>query len=87
YLSPAVETAPVTKPVLIVLSAMREDRLPLMAGNLLAWLQREQTDGHHVDLRQLAYTLQRGRQVMEERLAFVAGSVSGLQEILTQFIA
>ncbi|NUA43780.1 Polyketide synthase PksL [Dickeya solani] len=84
YLSPSVETAPVTQPVLIVLSAMRADRLPLMAENLLAWLQREQADGRYVDLRQLAYTLQRGRQVMEERLAFVAGSVSELQEKLTQ---
>lgn len=63
---------------------MRADRLPLMAENLLAWLQREQADGRYVDLRQLAYTLQRGRQVMEERLAFVAGSVSELQEKLTQ---
>ncbi|MBP2846632.1 KR domain-containing protein [Dickeya oryzae] len=86
YLPPAVETAPEAKPVLIVLSAMRADRLPLMAENLLAWLQREQAEGRTVDLRRLAYTLQRGRRAMEERLAFVAGSVSELQEKLTQFI-
>uniref|UniRef100_UPI003F5D6C31 beta-ketoacyl synthase N-terminal-like domain-containing protein n=1 Tax=Dickeya chrysanthemi TaxID=556 RepID=UPI003F5D6C31 len=86
YLAPAVETVPAARPVLIVLSAMRADRLPLMAENLLAWLQREQTDGHDVDLQQLAYTLQRGRQPMEERLAFVAGSASELQATLTQCI-
>ncbi|WP_042859469.1 beta-ketoacyl synthase N-terminal-like domain-containing protein [Dickeya sp. NCPPB 3274] len=86
YLAPAVETVPAAKPVLIVLSAMRADRLPLMAENLLVWLQREQTDGHDVDLQQLAYTLQRGRQPMEERLAFVAGSASELQEKLTQCV-
>lgn len=87
YLPPSVAETVEEKPSVIALSAMRADRLPLMAENLLAWIQGEQAAGRPVDLSRLAYTLLRGRQAMTERLAFVATSVGELQEKLGRFIA
>lgn len=67
-------------PYIIVLSAKTEDRLKEMAENLHAYL----TENHElrtVNLRDLAYTLQR-RQAMEERVVFMVRSFSELKEKL-----
>lgn len=87
YLPSSAAEAAVEKPRMIALSAMRADRLPLMANNLLAWIQRERAAGRAVDLCRLAYTLLQGRQAMTERLAFIVDSVDELQEKLSRFIA
>ncbi|MBV9491610.1 MAG: polyketide synthase dehydratase domain-containing protein, partial [Verrucomicrobia bacterium] len=58
------------EPVLIVLSARTKDRLRVLAANLAAHL-KSLPDANH-SLRDLAYTLQVGREAMAERIAFVA---------------
>ena len=74
--SPLPEPQPeeTDRPRLIVLSARTENRLQALARGLLEFARR------HPDtsLRDLAFTLQVGRSAMEERLAFVAGSLSDL---------
>ncbi|MFI1761426.1 SDR family NAD(P)-dependent oxidoreductase [Streptomyces sp. NPDC020800] len=56
----------------VVLSARTGEQLDDLAENLLAFIN----DEPRPDLARLAYTLQVGREAMEERLAFVAGSLS-----------
>lgn len=60
---------------LIVLSARNEDRLREMARRLDSFLQRHP----EVSLRDMAFTLQVGRQAMEERLVIRAASLGELR--------
>ncbi|MCL2447986.1 MAG: thioesterase domain-containing protein [Polyangiaceae bacterium] len=53
---------------IVILSARDEERLRLRAASLAVWLRRTP----EVDLADLAYTLQVGREPMECRAAFVA---------------
>jgi acyl transferase domain-containing protein/acyl carrier protein len=59
-------------PALIVLSARNGDRLQTVAKNLAEFLARS-TDAE-TPLPSIAYTLQIGREALEERMAFVARS-------------
>jgi acyl transferase domain-containing protein len=61
-------TVPVTTstPILFVLSAKSEERLKRYAENIKYWLE----SNGDVDLADMAYTLQTGREAMEFRLAF-----------------
>ncbi|PXX69496.1 Phosphopantetheine attachment site [Pseudomonas sp. LAMO17WK12:I10] len=70
---------------LILLSARDTSRLPLMAGNLLAAIERL----HLCDdaLPSLAYTLQVGREAMEHRVATVVASLDELKERLHSLAA
>src|SRR5581483_10542440 len=61
-------------PYLFVLSAKEEDRLREYVDRLLIHLKCEQ----QVDLASLCYTLQVGREAMEERLAVVVSDVNEL---------
>ncbi|HXH10352.1 MAG TPA: amino acid adenylation domain-containing protein, partial [Alphaproteobacteria bacterium] len=87
--SPPTQITPASTalPALIVLSAKDEERLKERARRLLAVLQ----DGGRVwserDLANMAYTLQVGREAMEERLALIAGSPMELAEKLASFLA
>ncbi len=67
---------------LIILSAKNEDRLREIAKNLHEFIL------HHSSfiLSELAYTLQVGREPMEERLGFTVGSVHELTKKLQSFI-
>ncbi|HEX6431736.1 MAG TPA: SDR family NAD(P)-dependent oxidoreductase [Niastella sp.] len=69
---------------LVVLSAKNEDRLKVYAGVLLHAIQQEQYADHQ--LPDIAYTLQIGREAMDERLAIETSSVQDLQEKLKVFI-
>ncbi|WP_287777593.1 beta-ketoacyl synthase N-terminal-like domain-containing protein [Janthinobacterium sp.] len=72
-------------PVMVVLSAKNAERLQEQAQQLLAAIVRNAwTDA---DLPDLAYTLQVGREAMEERLALLAGSMAQLQAMLEAFVA
>ncbi len=79
YRAPEDEAPAGPEPVVVALSARTGEQLDDLARNLLAFLDDEPRPG----LARLAYTLQVGREAMEERLAFVAGSltevVSGLR--------
>ena len=71
-------------PAIVPLSAKTTDQLVRKAQDLLAFLR-----GHGAgtfDLRRIAYTLQLGREPMNERAAFIAGTVAELEDRLEAFI-
>ncbi|WP_054861581.1 beta-ketoacyl synthase N-terminal-like domain-containing protein [Gracilibacillus sp. JCM 18860] len=71
-------------PVIIVLSAKTEEQLTEQARRLVnAIEQHAYTDGH---LGNIAFTLQTGREEMEERLAFAVSSIEDLRKQLDSFI-
>nr|WP_255298558.1 non-ribosomal peptide synthetase [Brevibacillus dissolubilis] len=70
-------------PAVILLSAKNEKRLQDQAEQLLAAI-REGTYSDK-DLSRIAYTLQTGREAMEERLALIVGSIAQLEEKLQAF--
>ncbi|WP_233201265.1 SDR family NAD(P)-dependent oxidoreductase [Chromobacterium alticapitis] len=79
------EPAQPTRPALIVLSARHPERLRETAARLLAATrERGWTDAQ---LPNLAYTLQTGREAMDERLAFQADSMADLAAKLEAFLA
>jgi acyl transferase domain-containing protein len=68
-------------PYLFTLSAKNDDRLREYVSRLLIHLRSEQD----IDLADLCYTLQVGREAMEERLAIVALNVNELTERLSDW--
>jgi acyl transferase domain-containing protein/acyl carrier protein len=71
-------------PALIVLSAKTDKQLMKLATQLLAHLNtRSYSDG---DLADIAYTLQVGRDAMDERLGFTANSISDIVERLASYV-
>jgi polyketide synthase PksN len=80
--SPIVFTA--QNPAIIVLSAKNEERLKEHAKQLLAAIQEKQFT--ESDLGDMAYTLQVGREAMEERLAVMVTSIRELEDKLTGFV-
>ncbi|MFF0826321.1 SDR family NAD(P)-dependent oxidoreductase [Brevibacillus sp. NPDC003359] len=80
----AVQQVIPQQPAVIVLSARNKERLLARAKQLLSFI-----DGLQVredQLADLAYTLQIGREAMEERLAFTAASMNELAGKLATFI-
>ena len=70
-------------PAIIVLSAKNGERLKEQAGQLLAAIQTRQFSDEA--LSDMAYTLQAGREPMEERLAVIVSSVKELEQKLKDF--
>jgi polyketide synthase PksN len=89
YIPQDFDQAPKTiipqNPVIIVLSAKNKERLQIKAQQLLAAIQEQQFS--NASLADIAYTLQVGREAMEERLALIAGSVEELEKKLKDFAA
>ncbi|HXO69238.1 MAG TPA: SDR family NAD(P)-dependent oxidoreductase, partial [Bradyrhizobium sp.] len=85
YVAPErTAAAPAAKgPALVVLSAKTEERLREQATNLLAALSAFE----ECDLVDIAWTLQVGRDAMEERLAVVVTTLVELEEKLAAFVA
>lgn len=85
---PTTQEQPVTmtppRPALIVLSAKSQKQLHQRAEHLLSRLYEAQNQA--VDLAAVAYTLQVGREGMEERLAFVAVTYPDLINKLEAFL-
>jgi acyl transferase domain-containing protein/acyl carrier protein len=75
---------PTTAPVAIVLSARTAADLSVKARQLLSFI-RERALAEPQDLVRMAYTLQVGREPLEERLGLLAGSFSQLTEILARY--
>ncbi|KPA16874.1 polyketide synthase, partial [Candidatus Magnetomorum sp. HK-1] len=67
-------------PQLILLSAKNADRL-----NAYCLLMADYLEKHPCDLADLAYTLQVGREAMDERLAIVVSKIDELPEIFRQY--
>ncbi|MEY4483621.1 MAG: hypothetical protein RL693_1073, partial [Verrucomicrobiota bacterium] len=74
-----------TEPVAIVLSAKREEGLNQIARRLHDFLAAEPS-GANLNLNDLAYTLQIGREAMDERLAFTAETIAEVMEKLKHFL-
>ncbi|SPF42370.1 Polyketide synthase PksN (fragment) [Candidatus Desulfosporosinus infrequens] len=70
---------------IIVLSAKSEERLIEHAQQLVTVIEERQYT--ETELADVAYTLQIGREAMEERLALVVGSTKELQDKLKDFVA
>jgi acyl transferase domain-containing protein/SAM-dependent methyltransferase len=72
------------RPAIVVLSARDRERLRERVAGLLAVLRKQRFgDG---DLASIAYTLQVGREAMDERLGLIVSSVSELEEKLQAFL-
>ena len=83
YIEPAHAETPQIRPVIIVLSAKNTEQLQEYAGNLYHFLQQHP----HTHLVDLAYTLQLGREALDERLGLLVSSMQELQEKLAQYLA
>ncbi|MBT2744871.1 MULTISPECIES: SDR family NAD(P)-dependent oxidoreductase [unclassified Lysobacter] len=82
-------TADATLPgvqTIVPLSARTSEQLLVKGRNLLAFLQDAEEEGRRIDHASLAYTLQVGREPMEERLAFVVDSAARLQQLLRAWV-
>ncbi len=73
------------RPVLIVLSAKSEERLRERARQLLQVLQTGNFGEN--DLTSIGYTLQIGREAMDDRLGLLVGSMDDLQSKLRSYLA
>ncbi|MEH2062926.1 MAG: SDR family NAD(P)-dependent oxidoreductase [Nostoc sp.] len=69
---------------IVILSAKNEDRLYCVAKNLHDYLSSQQ--GANLTLRDIAYTLQLGREAMEERLGLIVRSLDELKQKLNSFV-
>ncbi|SFD21736.1 Acyl transferase domain-containing protein [Chitinophaga sp. CF118] len=69
-------------PAIIVLSARDADRLRMQVLNLKQYLEKQESGRLH----NIAYTLQVGRESMEERLAFVAADKADLLNKLNAYL-
>jgi amino acid adenylation domain-containing protein len=74
-------------PQIIVLSGKDTGRLRASAENLLAFLKEASTTGQILSATEIAWTLQSGREAMDERLAFVARDLKELEEKLGAFLS
>ncbi|KJK30395.1 SDR family NAD(P)-dependent oxidoreductase [Paenibacillus polymyxa] len=70
-------------PAMIVLSAKSEEQLKEKGRQLLESLQGQLSSASILDI---AYTLQVGREPMEERLAMLVDSITDLEEKLKEFV-
>ena len=82
YISASVpQDAQAASSCVFIVSAKNEERLRDYVNRLLVYLRSEQD----VDLANLCYTLQVGREAMEERLALVVSSVDELTDRLGEW--
>jgi acyl transferase domain-containing protein/NAD(P)-dependent dehydrogenase (short-subunit alcohol dehydrogenase family) len=81
----AERPASASQSVLILLSAKTAAQLRLQAANLLGHIQAHPAH-QPIDLARMAYTLQVGREAMQERVGFIVDSVEQLVEKLQAFI-
>lgn len=92
YVSPLVKKDSaiqiVTKEqVVIVLSAKTKKQLKKKAADLADYIGKSLTQENvDLDIHDVAYTLQIGRDPMEERLGFIVNSVSQLEEKLRAYV-
>jgi polyketide synthase PksM len=75
-----------SSPVIIPLSARTNDQVVHKARDLLHFVRAAQREREALDLAAMAYTLQVGREPMEERLGFVVASVKELEDKLDVYL-
>ena len=84
--APGAASGQAPEPQAIVLSARDADRLRESARHLCDFLERAQHAGHAPALADLAFTLQVGREAMEQRVAFVAGTIDEVPTVLRRYL-
>ncbi|HLO85752.1 MAG TPA: beta-ketoacyl synthase N-terminal-like domain-containing protein [Nostocaceae cyanobacterium] len=82
YLARTVNIAALSQPQLVVLSAKSKERLTAYAHSIARFLAQH----NNFCLADIAYTLQKGREAMEHRLAIVVNTVEELGDALHKFI-
>ncbi|MCG8615749.1 MAG: polyketide synthase dehydratase domain-containing protein, partial [Desulfobacterales bacterium] len=88
YQGETTETGSDDGPAIFVLSAKSRERLAAYAGNMATFLgQRADASGQSLNLADIAYTSQVGREAMAHRLAVLATSVDDLRDKLERFTA
>ncbi|MFC5743592.1 non-ribosomal peptide synthetase [Dyella tabacisoli] len=85
YEAPARAHVASQGPALVVLSARSEERLREQVARLSAFLDRREDDAT-LRLDDLAYTLQMGREAMDERLGIVVHTLSELRSALAGYL-
>lgn len=73
------------KPAIIVLSAKTPQQLKQKAERLVTWIQGEEELSNR-KLADMAYTLQIGREAMDERMAVIATTFAILEQKLIEFV-
>lgn len=68
-----------------ILSAKKEDRLKEYASHFLSFLKYNHENGVSLNMENIAYTLQMGRESMKYKLAIVVSSVQELESKLEEF--
>ncbi|TSC31293.1 SDR family NAD(P)-dependent oxidoreductase [Corallococcus sp. Z5C101001] len=89
YVAPRADAPPPERPRLVVLSALKEDRLRPYAERLLRVLDRQAAPGGtapRASLSQIAYSSQIRGEPMPARLAFVASSLEALRVQLRSYL-
>jgi acyl transferase domain-containing protein/thioesterase domain-containing protein len=77
-------TVNVQNPAIIVLSARDKDKLREQSLQIIQSIEKQQITDHN--LADVAFTLQVGREAMEERLAVIVASTSSLETKLKGFV-
>jgi acyl transferase domain-containing protein/enoyl-CoA hydratase/carnithine racemase/acyl carrier protein len=72
--------------VIIPLSARTEGQLKQKADDLLTFIRSSAQENKPIDLAAMAYTLQVGKEAMDERLGFVVRSIDQLAEKLQAYL-
>jgi acyl transferase domain-containing protein/enoyl-CoA hydratase/carnithine racemase/NAD(P)-dependent dehydrogenase (short-subunit alcohol dehydrogenase family)/acyl carrier protein len=83
YRAPEASIATVHAQVAVPLSARTPEQLEQRVRDLLEFIERSERP---IELRAMAYTLQVGREAMEERAAFLAISIEDLSAKLKSFL-
>jgi polyketide synthase PksL len=76
------------RPELVIFSARNSDRLRALVSNFIEYLRSLRLEANaflRPSLSQVAFTLQVGREAMNERLALIASDIDGLLQQLDKF--
>uniref|UniRef100_UPI00374247C8 beta-ketoacyl synthase N-terminal-like domain-containing protein n=1 Tax=Fulvivirga marina TaxID=2494733 RepID=UPI00374247C8 len=74
-----------TKDIIVPMSARTAGQLKQKAQDLLEFIRTSTQQNKPIDLSSMAYTLQVGREAMDERLGFIVTSISQLEEKLQAY--
>jgi acyl transferase domain-containing protein/NAD(P)-dependent dehydrogenase (short-subunit alcohol dehydrogenase family) len=89
YISKKYDESPIsiekTSPELIILSAKNKERVKVYAKDLLDYLRCNLLKSHPISISDIAYTLQIGREAMEERIAIIANDNKELIDLLLKY--
>jgi len=78
-------TSEISNPHIIVLSAKSDQQLKKYAENMVSFF--ETNKANNLNLTDIAYTLQNGREEMEERLAITVNSIDELSHKLNSYVS